>query len=137
MNTHESYVSLETARLLKQAGFDWEVWAYWVNNYANGEMKQKRPFENRAVPFDYNNEPGVKYPKGNMLSAPTLAVAQRWVREVKKRNVIVSYMPSWQYAQRYHAYIAELNMNVGESECDNYEAALEAGIQKCLTLMLE
>ena len=81
--THEQFVTLETAKLAKQAGFDWECWAYWLSDYANGELEQKAPFENRAVPYDYNTGPGARYRKGDMFSAPTQSVLQRWLREVK------------------------------------------------------
>lgn len=87
--THEQFVTLETARLAKQAGFDWECWAYWLSDYANGELEQKAPFENRAVPYDYNNEPGARYRKGDMLSAPTQSVLQRWLRELHNLIIVV------------------------------------------------
>jgi hypothetical protein len=36
MNTHETYVNFETAKLLKQAGFDWEVeFFYQDSKYTN------------------------------------------------------------------------------------------------------
>lgn len=87
--THEQFVTLETARLAKQAGFDWECWAYWLSDYANGEIEQKAPFENRAVPYDYNNEPGARYRRGDMFSAPTQSVLQRWLRELHNLIIVV------------------------------------------------
>ena len=70
MNTHETFVSLETARLLKGAGFDWEC----------------RKCYNHGVMFDMESDEIRKQcPQHSQwdILAPTLAVAQRWLREVK------------------------------------------------------
>ena len=61
---HEYYVSLEVAKLLKEAGFDWEV--EYVYNFGKLIRSVAHPV------------------LGNELAAPTLDVAQRWLREVKK-----------------------------------------------------
>lgn len=149
--THEQFITLETSRLAKQAGFDWECWAYWLSDYANGESEQKAPFENRAVPYDYNTEPGARYKKGNMYSAPTQSVLQRWLREVK--NIWVSVTCDTAGDLRYAMYRATLyDEKIGyyhtsywdddekeeyAEEYPTYEAALEAGLQECLTLLIE
>ena len=120
MNTHETYVSLETAKLLKQAGFDWEC--------------------NRF--YDCTNSDCVRYEE---YPAPTLDVAQRWLREVKgmcltiqplfdkvneQFNVVVGFTP----------FIHRMDGEMIIASLDNehsYEKAQEAGIKKCLTLILE
>ena len=66
---YEVYVSLEIAKLLKEAGFDWEVEKFWWYD------KQDRKYILSIL-----------RPKSNGYSAPTLEVAQRWLREVKTND---------------------------------------------------
>ena len=134
MNTHESYVSLETAKLLKQAGFTWECSEYYKNN--NDSLVW-------GYCYDWNSQqtPGVEY-----ASAPTLEVAQRWLREVKECAVIV--MTHNVQAACVSAYVyciyptgavrpCEHINGFAEDQCfDTYEEALEAGIQRALTMLL-
>lgn len=63
---HNEYVSLDIAKLLKKAGFDWAVEDYYSHN-----------FQNHTINFANHNAVGDEF------SAPTLAVAQRWLREIK------------------------------------------------------
>jgi len=117
---HEYYVSLEVAKLLKEAGFDWETFGYY----------NKLGFFHRAVP--HNGE----------TAAPTLAVAQKWLREVKNISVDISSTrySEWEYIIRK---INQANHNDNTisalTACRFYthEEAQEAGIQKCLEILLE
>lgn len=93
MNTHETYVSLETAKLLRQAGFDWEC-RYFYDTWASpslfddktGELQYEKKtgtdLKNDVVCKNYNarHSDGTF---GAFVSVPTLAVALRWLREVK------------------------------------------------------
>lgn len=90
MNTHEMYVSLETAKLLRQAGFDWEVRSFY---------QEPLPGSNLEKIFKESSGDGYRERHDLMLSdtdwnhfqstdriyysVPTLAVALRWLREVK------------------------------------------------------
>ena len=135
MNTHESYVSLKTARLLKQAGFDWEC----VYVYTNG-VNELKHYEN-AVVNAFN--PICEF-------APTLEVAQRWLREVKEMYA-EAYLSESHHTAVWIAsvYLWEnrplgrelrdkcLCTGIGPVYFDTYEQALEAGINKCLTILLE
>ena len=123
MNTHESYVSLETAKMLKEAGFDWPcIYGY--------DAKGKT-----CYPYDYRYTP---WNDGTTLccSQPTLAVAQRWLREVKGYSIYV--IPGG-----YKYYVLDNNDSCGYGSTYTlnstlkYEEALEAGIQKCLRILLE
>ena len=70
----EDYVSFETAKLLKEKGFDWEVNHYYYS--------QAERLVNSSSPLNWNDS-GVE----NEYSAPTLAVAQKWLKE--KHNLSV------------------------------------------------
>jgi hypothetical protein len=112
---HEYYVSLEVAELLEKAGFDWEV--EYVYNF--GKLIRS-----------------VAYPiLENELAAPTLEVAQRWLREVKDYDVFVVVDDSMEYAACiFHNKEDEDDYY----ECyKTYEKAQESGIKKALELILE
>ena len=120
MNTYETYVSLETAKLLKQAGFDWEVDAC----YTYGDY------------FDFLQRPKNCNEIEHWHSAPTLSVAQKWLREVKGYYVFVTddsqcVEPNLIWVITRPSYLA------GMCKGSTYEDYLEAGINKCLTLLLK
>lgn len=114
---HECYVSLEVAKLLKKAGFDWECRCYYPGNFLKSQYEG--------------------YPK------PTLDIAQKWLREVKNIDVVVSRAMQWK--QLYYTITHEENrtskidfMSLNEDLWwFKYEEALEAGIQKALELILD
>jgi len=136
MTTHESYVSEETAKLLKDAGFDWNT------NYCY-ELWDEKTFLMSFFP-DGRNHNSKKYG----LSAPTLAVAQRWLRETFKLHVFVEpfigffqyicdYIPSKEEAEIANAKNEFIKVFYHMGRANTYEDALEEGIQKCLTMLIE
>ena len=66
-------VSFELAELLKKAGFDWRCKFFYL-------LRTKKPLEGELL-ADYNN---VLY-----SSAPTLDLAQKWLRDV--HNISLKY----------------------------------------------
>ncbi len=157
MNTHEQFIAPETARLAKQAGFDWECTTYYIEEYNPsvdaycGEYRFNEmrgmvyPNPNDAEHHDFYFKKGTMFEhKVETFSAPTQAVLQRWLREVK--NMRLTVLPwigrndktEWSYITgRFYDQI-KLSRAIGnEYSFDTYEAALEAGLQKCLTLIIE
>lgn len=138
---NEYYVSFEVAKLLKETGFDWEVNHSYPNisaldNSCSGYMEDLSFYHN------LNDE------KYGGLSAPTLEVAQRWLREVKHLDISIHYDPtikSQPYA--YSIYDVEEKFNdilgiispVTHSYSDGYfytyEEAQESGIMKALEII--
>lgn len=120
--SHEVFVNMETAKQLKQAGFDWEVRAHYCEKETNALLYDG------YLSAKWNSE---LY--DGCLSAPTQAVAQRWLREVKHFEVEphVLYNP-----KRYRAQVmVSGKMCEDGPESETYEIALEAGIRKCLSLI--
>lgn len=131
---HEYYVSLEVAKLLKEVGFDWKVQSYY--------SKLSR-MQGKLLCLSC----GCKYKENininqNRYSAPTLEVAQRWLRVVKEIHLYVRPILD------EHKYVVtvvvddltwgQVNDNNGTSKRFNtYEEAQEAGIKKALELILE
>ena len=117
---HEVYVSLEIAKLLKEAGFDWEVEKFWWY-----DKQDKKYFLS------------ILRPKSNGYFAPTLDVAQRWLREAYHLHITIfsSSQKSWMFRiTRPHQMLED---GVYGEDFYTYEEAQEAGIRKALEIILE
>jgi hypothetical protein len=126
---HECYVSLEVAKLLKEAEFDWEC--------------------NRF--YDCTNSDCIRYEE---YHTPTLDVAQRWLREVKgiyigivaiENKRAVTNSDGWTFHYEYGKPTFDCDIQNERCETistlddsfDIYEEAQEAGIKKVLEIILE
>jgi len=152
-NTHEVRVSLETAKMLQKVGFDWECECAIL---PGSLMADKAYHYNHNGSHNYNNKEAYSF---EIYSAPSLDVAQRWLREVKNISVEaksfrwVNRYQDGKYTVTYRHELWPIDTSIIHSEedkfirytldcaCDiefqTYEQALEAGIKKCLTLLLE
>lgn len=122
MNTHEQYISLETAKLLKKAGFDWEVYSLYDTDYKD------ILFTKRVACLNWNMSDN-----GYMFSAPTQAVAMRWLREVKDIDVEVMRCIDVKVYNAIYVYHGE---TIIIKHLPTYEQAAEASIQECLKIIL-
>lgn len=75
----EDYVSFETAKLLKEKGFDEDI-DLWYDE--NGEMFSRHK-------YDISNDWRVKAQQKVYLS-PTLQMAMKWLREVHKIDIDIN-----------------------------------------------
>lgn len=122
---HECYVSLEVAKLLKKAGFDWKC-----NGVFLSEDSAQYAFIKADAACDNNNS---KYSPYN-ISAPTLEVAQRWLREVRREYVVVHpIVNKWFYS----IHRPNFGHYYRDKKFSTYEEAQETGIKKALKLILE
>lgn len=135
MNTNiaDTLISLETAKLAAEKGFDIKVQDSY-NLY----------FHNDKGPF-YRLEPNLQYPKQNynqfsdsQFSAPTQSLLQKWLRD--ERNLFVYVIPRFdgfdhaQYFCNYEIYYPG-DVESRDIEGDGsytYEEALEKGLQEAL-----
>lgn len=119
---HEYYVSLEVAKLLKEAGFDWDTYSAYNKD---GMFTDK----NRSI-LTWNDF-------ANYYSTPTLDVAQRWLREVKNTHIEIS-PSSDMSAYIYNILLSKDKFWLGSPiSYITYEEAQEAGINKALEKILE
>lgn len=126
----ESYVSFDTARMLKEAGFDVPCNSYY--ELEDGEAVRKDCIR----PYDHNGF------GDTICSRPTLALAARWLRDEHKLHVSVSIAGLFD-GLRDLIYWAFSVMNVNTAlfeyidgnRYDSYEEALEAGLQKAIKLI--
>lgn len=139
----EEYVSFEQAVKLKGLGFDWRTYAYY---------SEKDRMYRQSVSLDHNTNDGGKK---ELCSAPTLALAQKWLREVKKISVEarVDNSPNAYFNDMEAIYFPTIiilsgckingkywNENLYNSEpkwFDAYELALSAGIDTALELLTD
>ena len=109
----EQYVSLETAKLLKEAGFDVPCTSQYTENEFAWENLRKT---------DFNKN-------GYVFSRPTQALAARWLREVHK--LLVFAFPNYQTPPRWQGKIYNLSSGITTNVCgmkDSYEEAMEEGL---------
>lgn len=148
MNTHESYISLETAKMLKEAKFDWECEYAILPTTEMGDT----PYQyNQGRTNNYNDKEKYQF---EIYSAPSLDVAQRWLREVKGMELDICWHINLdnQYKYAYAIKVKSIRkcldkgkeIEVPSMDCldaetcfDTYEEVQEAGIKKALEIILE
>ena len=116
---HEYYVSSEIAKLLKETGFDWEIKTFYFMDQLGETMLGD------AKNHNFSNQ---------FISAPTLAVAQQWLREVKNVDVFAYRNEP---KDKFESIVSFNKKWSTTGMCINtYEEALEAGIKKALEIIL-
>lgn len=127
----ESYVSFETARLLKEAGFDVPCTSQYTENEFAWENLRKTDF-NKS---DY------------VFSRPTQALAARWLREVHGIHASIDiFMDSendadgkivdeWTFWSWSLFDSSGRIINISDDRYDTYEEALEGGLKYGLKLI--
>ena len=124
----EDYVSFETAKLLKEKGFDAECYYLYVDGEFVGVQGCACNWNDGKTTLfaDYKNE----------CSAPTLQMAMKWLRE----NYEIFIQPNivFLYPIRYFATIfcygdnLKTQQDVETERFDTHEESCEAAIKYCL-----
>ena len=78
----EDYVSFETAKLLKEKGFD---------VYGDGSFGSSTKVWMEYSPFGKIRDVSASYPSVKGFPAPTLQMAMKWLREVHDILIVVDY----------------------------------------------
>lgn len=132
MNIQEDYVSFETAKLLKEKGFNESCYTYYdyiddsINRFDEGYHFKNKSYP-WGVPYDFSK--AKKY-----VVAPTLQMAMKWLREKHSTFISITY-------ENDGVFTANLKVPLEEIDCmiDNkhncwftYEQAVEAAIKYCL-----
>ena len=128
----EQFVSFETAKLLKEAGFE----ANLKTRYVEEEKDEWAFWDSGTKRSDYNYF-------DDTIACPTQALAARWLREVHHLNVYACFDDvCFDDGERKWFFMRENTMiNDYTSEyCsiisyDSYEQALEAGLQEAIKLI--
>lgn len=128
---YEDYVSFETAKLLKEKGFDeFCPTFYETDEPDNGPKYSKKLGWFLHNSYDYSDRYGKI-----IISAPTLSMAMKWLRVVHKLEIY----PYHQYSQdgnKWWFEIVKFPSPVSDYESNaiyaTYEEACEAAIKYCL-----
>ena len=121
----EDYVSFETAKLLKEKGFDVECDYFYVD----GELVRAR---GGACNWNYGETLYTDYK--NECSAPTLQTVMKWLREVYNIHIEVKYFfePHIYKYTIIHTPVALDNISSHPQGFNTYEEACESAIKYCL-----
>ena len=132
----EDYVSFETAKLLKEKGFDEET-AYAYSN--NGELLRLNHFGIKDLTnTDCNGYATWQFPiegVASIISAPTFQMAMKWLREVHNIAINIGWGEILEDIFQWWCIILDQKDGrvLRESEYHNtYEEACEAAIKYCL-----
>jgi len=120
-NYTEDYVSLETAKLLKEKGFDEGCRQYW---YKGNIVFSRSEIRNREL--DNYEEEG--------WTAPTLQAATKWLRERYNIHIEPRFFPMPDI-YRYviiHSPMTIENIDSHPQYFNTYEETCEAAIKHCL-----
>ena len=119
----EDYVSFETAKLLKKKEFNEEVLTYYVYNT-----------EIKSYEFRFDNKwDNPNNFSGKCISAPTLQMAMKWLREKYNLDIYPYHSDNskwWFGIIKYPNLEAEYEEY--DEEFDTYEQTCEAAIKYCL-----
>lgn len=127
----EDYVSFETAKLLKEKGFDVDCYCF----YTDGELVRAQ-----GHACNWNNGETLFADYKNECSAPTLQMAMKWLREAHKIVIMIQPLSfngakdclcdNWTYS-----VWVDYNLKIGESlrnqngYYSTYEEACESAIK--------
>lgn len=127
----EEFVTLETAKLLKEKGFKEDVFTFYEVDCVEGDMILSETYD---VSENFNE-------KNDCLSAPSQSLAQKWLRETKNIHICVyncacgyGYEISKADNGTHIASSAYKGTNDGE-KWDTYEEVLETGLYEALKLI--
>ena len=135
----EDYVSFETAKLLKEKGFDWVCHATYDTAVTGGKPKFSEYEVLSYFPYGMKNTDD-KY--SMIISAPTIQLAMKWLREVHNIHIVVHPYTdeegqNWSFIFDKYTYGCwqELGIYITDS-WSSYEEACEVAIKYCLDKLI-
>ena len=116
----EDFVTYEQAKILKDLGFDWECLYPYT---------EKKIIGYHPSPINWNNDENAKY---GIISAPTLAQAQKWLREAKGILILIQHNKNFYWTISTNESDDEV---IAIYEYETYEKALLGAINKALEII--
>ena len=133
----EDYVSFETAKLLKEKGFDidteHDMW-YVVENFSTGCHWNSCTYKVGGITREYDEK--------CCIAMPTLQMAMKWLRDVHKKVINVEYIDFLEHGEVWSYSVLDRNTfheftEKSESFTENsYEETCEEGIKYCLEKLI-
>jgi len=116
----EDYVSFETAKLLKEKGFDEPCYMAYVPTNIKHTMRNDAGHSNSMHPDDY-------------YAVPTLQMAMKWLRKIYGIDIVIEISDPSVKDRKYYCIIWDGNNNSHILDLFNSnEEACEAAIKYCL-----
>ena len=131
----EDYVSFETAKLLKEKGFDEGCGLYYAIDKCLGDEFVHLIYTDEQLHNSEINGNNSNYP-GWICTAPTLQMATKWLREVHHLVIDIKYQVicptfKWRIYQ-----VDEKRKHTDFAHYQTYEEACEAAIKYCLESLI-
>lgn len=130
---NEDYVSYETAKLLKEKGFDEATIGYY---YTISEIPEKIKFFDSPISI-YDSEGLI-----GCIQAPTLQMAMKWLRELHNIFIAINIIPNipeaiedkrcYFFKPYKNRLIHNFPLNYSIEIYSTYEEACEEAIKYCL-----
>lgn len=152
MNT-EDFVTYEQAVKLKKCGFDWPCYEFWDNSFCldGTPVKIRKLKSEPKICFMYECNSMLDKMGCDLITAPSLAMAAKWLREEWDLHIDASPFTDgytdadgrkcdeWEFWDFGIMRVSNGSFVVGygDREFDTYEAALSAGIDAALKLLKE
>lgn len=138
----EDYVSLKTAKLLKEKGFDWEESPFYSEQDRN-EWRYNNSYEipnptyNKDIPFDSETQ---------TMVAPHISIqmAMKWLRKEHYCHIIIDYTftADANLSEEYVSYCYKVEnaktyiQHTQDEWYNTFEEACEAAIKYCLEILI-
>lgn len=121
----EDYVSFETAKLLKEKGFD--------DEYTNAFYDKNGNLYFIDILSDFSEHPD----NDTDIAASTLYVAMKWLREIYGIDIVIEISDPSVKDRKYYCMIWDGNNNSYILDLFNsYEEACEEAIKFCLEILI-
>ena len=137
----EQLISLETAMLAKEKGFNIKTYYSWVQPVVTKRgtsIKEERDYQIEKTD-SYNSFTEITYPNEDYY-APTQSFLQKWLRE--RHEIQMSLEP---FLNVFECNIAQVEIindhevriskTINSGKCKTYEEALEKGLEAGLNLI--
>lgn len=129
----EQIVSFETAKMLKEIGFNIEVATYFSHpTEYKPELGGPEIDDDKIMLCNYNEMDDFPW---HFYSAPTQALTQKWFREVHKLYVVHLIHPAGIYVEIYDKKARLLNTYGKDGGYETWEKALEVGLQEACKII--
>lgn len=131
----EDYVSFETAKLLKEKGFDenteHEIW-YVIKQFSTGCHWNSCTYKVGGTTREYDDD--------CCIPMPTIQMARKWLRRI--HNVNIDIVPVWNQKRFEYQIFVVTPENAKHCYVDNklypgYEEAAEEAIKYCLKHLIK
>ena len=129
----EDYTSFEIAKLLKEKGFDEPCNAVYRKTLKDNKFIDEPDFYTTTWVKSNSELIESGFKDIVFCSAPSLALAMKWLREVHKLAINIEFQidfPTWKW-RIYHIEPSE-DKHTNFKHYDTYEEACEAAIKYCL-----